>query len=64
MEMREVKLPAEMCDIAENKFRKRFGSLEELLTFVLRELLREDASQPDEDERKIVEERLRELGYI
>jgi hypothetical protein len=64
MEMREVKLPAEMCDIAENKFSKQFATLEELLTFVLRELLREDATQADEDERKIVEERLRELGYI
>ena len=63
-ETREVRLPAELCDQAEKHFSGRFGSLEELLTFVLRELLREDAAKADEAEQKIVEERLRDLGYI
>jgi hypothetical protein len=30
----------------------------------LSELLRDDSSQADEAEQKLVEERLRELGYI
>ncbi|HEY4905394.1 MAG TPA: hypothetical protein VIH89_18090 [Candidatus Sulfotelmatobacter sp.] len=63
-EMREVRLPVDLCASAEKKFKGRFGTLEELLTFVLQELLREDSSQADQAEQKIVEERLRELGYI
>jgi hypothetical protein len=31
---------------------------------VLRELLRDDASQADQQEQRLVEERLRELGYL
>ena len=63
-QMREVRLPAELCAQAEKKFGGQFTSLEELLTFALRELLREDSSQADEAEQRMVEERLRELGYI
>jgi hypothetical protein len=63
-EIREVRLPAELCIRAEKKFNPGFSTLEELLVFVLQELLREDAAQADEAEQKIVEDRLRELGYI
>jgi hypothetical protein len=63
-EMREIRLPAELCAAAEEKFRGKFGSLDEMLAVVLQELLREDSSRADEAERKMVEERLRELGYI
>jgi hypothetical protein len=62
--MREIRLPAELCDQAEKKFSGRFGSVEDLLTSVLQELLRDNASQADEAEQKIVEDRLRDLGYI
>jgi hypothetical protein len=62
--MREVRLPEELCARAEKKFGAKFASLEELLAFVLSELLRDDSSQADEAEQKLVEERLRELGYI
>jgi hypothetical protein len=63
-DIRDLKLPSELCALVEKKFGERFGNVEELLTFVLQELLREDSSQSDEAEQKIVEERLRELGYI
>lgn len=63
-EMREIRLPADLCAAAEAKFKGKFGSVDEMLTVVLRELLREDASRADEAEQKMVEERLRELGYI
>jgi hypothetical protein len=62
--MREVQLPQELCAEAEKKFGAKFASLEELLAFVLGELLREDSSRADEAEQTMVEERLRELGYI
>jgi hypothetical protein len=63
-EMREVRLPADLCAAAEKKFGHRFARLEELLVFILSDLSRDDASQFDQAEQKLVEERLRELGYI
>jgi len=63
-EMREVCLPAELCAAAEKKFSQRFSTLEELLIFVLRDLSRDEALQLDHAEQRIIEDRLRELGYI
>jgi len=63
-EMRAVQLPADLCAAAEKKFGQRFGSLEELLAFVLRDLTRDEANQLDEAEQRLVEHRLRELGYL
>lgn len=63
-ELREVKLSAELCAAAEKKFAHTFRSLEELLTFVLRDLLRDDAAKADQADHELVEQRLRELGYL
>lgn len=63
-EMRDVRLPADLCAAAEKKFGTTFASLEELLAFILRDLLRDEASKIDEAEQKMVEDRLRELGYL
>jgi hypothetical protein len=63
-EMREVSLPSELCATVEKKFAKKFGNVEELLTFVLQDLSRDGALQLDRAEQRIIEERLRELGYI
>lgn len=63
-EMREVRLPADLCAAVEKKFGQTFAGLEELLTFVLRDLSRDDAAQFDQAEQRLVEERLRELGYL
>ena len=62
--MRDVRLPADLCAAAEKTFGHVFGSLEELLIFVLRDLSRDDASSADQAEQRLVEERLRELGYL
>jgi hypothetical protein len=64
VQIREVRLPAELCTAAEEHYRKQFGSLEELIVFVLGELTREDITQLDLCEQKLVEERLRQLGYL
>jgi hypothetical protein len=62
--MREVRLPADLCGAAEKKFAQKFGNLEELLAFILRDLLRDEGARLDQAEQRIIEDRLRELGYI
>jgi hypothetical protein len=63
-DVRDVRLPAALCDEAERRFAVRFGNLEELLAFVLRELLRDEATQMDQAEQRMIEQRLKDLGYI
>jgi hypothetical protein len=62
--MRDLRLPLELCQAAEQKFAARFGSLEQFLAFVLQELVRDDAAQMDQAEQRVIEKRLRDLGYI
>ncbi len=63
-ETRVVKLPEELCAAAEKAFAGKFKSVDELLTFLLRDLVGGEAIQADEAEQRLVEERLRELGYL
>ncbi len=63
-ELRDLRLPADLCNDAERKFAGRFGSLEEFLAFVLRELLKDKAAQMDQAEQRVIEQRLKDLGYI
>lgn len=62
--MREIHLSAELCQTAEQRFASRFGGIEELLTFVLQHLLRDDAAKLDQAEQRMIEERLKDLGYM
>ncbi len=63
-ETRSISLPAELCEQAEKKFGERFSSLEQLLEYVLRELVRDAAAHADESEQRMIEQRLRDLGYL
>ena len=63
-EMRDVPLPMQLCADAEKRYAGQFSNVEELLTFVLGELLRDDASIADLREEQLVEQRLRDLGYL
>ena len=63
-DMRKIILPEELCRAAEERFSHRFGTLEELLTATLNELLRDDAQRMDEQEQQIIEARLKALGYV
>jgi hypothetical protein len=63
-EVRDLRLPADLCHDAEQRFASRFGSLEELLVFVLRELLRDQATKMDQAEQRVIEQRLKDLGYM
>jgi len=61
---RMVSLPEELCSAVEQKFGQRFGSIEEAVSAILTELLRDDALIMDAREQQIIEERLKGLGYI
>lgn len=61
---REIRLPADLCAAAEEKFGSTFNSVDELIVFLLQELMRSDTSKFDEAERRAVEQRLKDLGYI
>ena len=63
-DMRKIALPEQLCRAAEDKFSHRFGSLEEFMEAALNELLRDDARRMDEQEQRIIEERLKGLGYV
>ena len=61
---RSLNLPESLCAEAERQFGSRFQNIEELLTFVLQELTRNDSTRLDESEEKMLEHRLKELGYL
>jgi len=62
--LRHVELPSSLCEAAEQKFGARFGSLEQFLTYVLQQLIRDEAARMDQDEQRVIEERLKDLGYM
>lgn len=61
---RTVELPEELCAQLEKEFGKSFASFEVLLVFIMQNLTQGQATQMDEAERKILEQRLRDLGYL
>jgi hypothetical protein len=64
VEKRRVELPEELCARLEKTFGKPFPSFEDLLVYVMQNLTQEQATQMDETEQKILEQRLRDLGYM
>ncbi len=63
-EMRTVQLPADLCAALERKYGAQFKNFEELLAFILENLSADGALKKDDDELRLVEERLRDLGYL
>ena len=61
---RTVNLPEDLCAAAEKHLTARFDSLEALLGFLLRQIARDEASALDQAEEQVLEQRLRDLGYI
>ncbi len=62
--LRSISVPEELCRAAEQRFGSSFASVEELVTKLLQELLRDDASKMDARELEIIEQRLKGLGYV
>lgn len=63
-EMRSVAVSDELCRAIGQKFARRFDSVDELISELLRQLLRDDARNMDEKEQQVIEDRLKGLGYI
>ena len=63
-ELRDIQLPADLCAAAEKKFGGKFRDLDELLAFVLRQLISGDTVELDSAEQAVVEQRLKDLGYL
>lgn len=63
-EKRNLQLSADLCHKAEQLFGGRFATVEELLTNVLQKLVGRDAIQMDIAEQKVIEQRLKDLGYV
>jgi hypothetical protein len=62
---RELRLPSELCEKIEEQIRgSQFATLEEFVTFLLREVASRNSSRLDEQERQTIEQRLRDLGYM
>jgi hypothetical protein len=61
---RQISLREELCASAEQKLGARFESLESFLEYMLQELVRNDAEEFDKAEQSVLEQRLRDLGYL
>jgi len=62
---REIRLPAHLYDAVERLIKgTKFGTVDEFLVFVLQELTARDSTKFEEHERKVIEARLRDLGYL
>jgi hypothetical protein len=61
---RTVSLPENLCAAAEKQLSGRFESLESLISFLLQEMVKDDSNKLDRAEEQIIEQRLRDLGYM
>ena len=59
-----MRLPEELCEQAEHWLKGRFEGLEALITFTLQEIIKDEGGKLDQQEEEMVQQRLRDLGYI
>lgn len=63
-ELRNVALREELCARAEEKFGANFATVQELLEFILSDLLKDAGSDIDRHEQEALDQRLKDLGYL
>lgn len=63
-DLREIRVPEDLCKAAEKKLANRFKSVEELIIFLLSEISQDEAGQLDDREKRMIDERLKSLGYM
>ena len=59
-----MRIPEPLCEDAENWLKGRFENLEALITFALQEIIKDEGTKLDRQEEEMVQQRLRDLGYI
>ena len=57
-QQRDLRISEQLCAAAEQKFGQQFKDVEELLEFILRDLLRDESGEMDQAEQKIIEEKI------
>jgi hypothetical protein len=62
--LRQINLPTDLCEALESRFSGRFGCLDQMVKFVLEELLRDESLAMGRSEQHMIEDRLRDLGYM
>ncbi len=63
-QFRTINLPEDLCVAAEKFMAGRFENLEAFVRFLLQEVVKDDASKFDQAEEQMIEQRLKDLGYI
>jgi hypothetical protein len=61
---RTLNLSEDLCAAAEKCLTGRFDSLEALFIFLLEEIAKDETARFDAADEKIIEQRLRDLGYL
>jgi hypothetical protein len=61
---RTINLPEDLCAAAEKYAAGRFESIEGLVSFLLQEILKDEGVKFDRAEEEMIEQRLKDLGYI
>jgi hypothetical protein len=61
---RTINLPEDLCAAAEKYAGGRFDSLEGLVSFLLQEILKDEGVKFDRAEEQVIEQRLKDLGYL
>lgn len=64
VQYRTVQLPEDLCAKAETWMSGRFTTIEAFIEYLMNEVMRDDADKLDEQEEQMVQQRLRDLGYI
>jgi hypothetical protein len=61
---RTIELPEDLCATADRWLHGRFDNLEAMLRVVLEQIVKNDSRDFDESEEQLLEQRLRDLGYL
>jgi hypothetical protein len=59
-----VNIPEDVYRAAQDRFGSHFKTVDELVEFALRELLRDDSATLDKSEQQMIRNRLKDLGYL
>lgn len=61
---RTLQIPEDLCVRAEKWLHGRFANVEELVVFTLQQLVDHDGTELDRQEEEMIQQRLKDLGYL